>query len=379
MVRLEVFGVATGLLIAATAAQSEEKKFPLVPDIEGAIAAVDVASPAFEPTEGSETVQWQHEFDSWPRSRFLRIHFGTVSLPTDGSVKVVLADRSGNPVETMQGAALASLSGQWSKAIPSSYALLSVVGDRPPTSAKIQVVEVAYTTTKGTRLSVIGVNNLQDFAEVASDPVLSAVSNSVAKLSFMTDGGLAACTGFMVNDDMLMTNNHCINTANECSSAVAIFNYQRLADGRLNSGTQYRCTSVVDQDYDLDYSILRLEGSPGQQWGFLQLSTAALTPKEPGFIVEHPGGRPKMVAEVDCVIEDPVADGRAQNSDLSHVCDTEAGSSGSPLFNKQGRVVGLHHFGVADAGQYWDKNRAVLITNIIKNVGAKASLSVTSR
>jgi V8-like Glu-specific endopeptidase len=56
-----------------------------------------------------------------------------------------------------------------------------------------------------------------------------------------------------------------------------------------------------------------------------------------------------------------------QKSDIAHTCDTEHGSSGSPLLNLAGSVVGLHHFGVAE-GPYWNENRAVRMAEILKNL-----------
>ena len=53
-------------------------------------------------------------------------------------------------------------------------------------------------------------------------------------------------------------------------------------------------------------------------------------------------------------------DGRAPQSDFTHTCDTAGGSSGAPVFNLEGQLVGVHHFGFADdVDGLWTENRSV--------------------
>jgi lysyl endopeptidase len=69
-------------------------------------------------------------------------------------------------------------------------------------------------------------------------------------------------------------------------------------------------------------------------------------------VPQHPAGEPTRIAGSlgdragTCEVGDNAYDGYAQNSDVSYLCDTEGGSSGSPVLSrKTNKVVALHHFG----------------------------------
>jgi V8-like Glu-specific endopeptidase len=81
------------------------------------------------------------------------------------------------------------------------------------------------------------------------------------------------------------------------------------------------------------------------------------------IVIQHPAGKPKKIAKTNCLIEDVPVDGRREDSDFAHSCDTEGGSSGSRVSDTNGRLVGLHHYGF-DEGGIWSRNSAITLSVI---------------
>jgi len=59
------------------------------------------------------------------------------------------------------------------------------------------------------------------------------------------------------------------------------------------------------------------------------------------LMVHHPEALPKRLTR-NCRVSAGVAVGGDR---FAHTCDSEGGSSGAPVFDVQGRVLGLHHEG----------------------------------
>ena len=106
-------------------------------------------------------------------------------------------------------------------------------------------------------------------------------------------------------------------------------------------------------------ALLRLEGQPGLKWGVLDFAATDALDGEKLFVVQHPSGEAKQISDEGCAVVMIPAPGRGADTDLAHGCDTLGGSSGSPVFNSTGHVVGLHHWGRANSGTFRNANRAV--------------------
>lgn len=194
-----------------------------------------------------------------------------------------------------------------------------------------------------------------------SNPTEFARSRAVAKL--LLDNGSGSCTAWRVapSSNYLFTNEHCLTNQADVDAAEVWFNYERKKCSGLFNGTKtstkVSARNFLQDNFNLDYCLFTVE-SASSIAGYGSLAVDARVPvlDEEIYIPQHPGGdRKKLALASDmntgnvCRIDDAVTDGNVANSDTGYQCDTEPGSSGSPvLAGSSDRVVALHHFGGCD-------------------------------
>lgn len=155
-------------------------------------------------------------------------------------------------------------------------------------------------------------------------------------------------TGFLVAPGVMLTNHHVISDAGAAAGFVAQFDYELDADDDpllpkrfALDPDQLFVTSDVDA-YDFSFVAVQPRGLNGEtlsDFGWLPLnpSTDKILEGEPVVIIQHPQGREKQL----CLFHSELVDRVAQY--IYYTTDTEVGSSGSPAFNRQWQLVGLHH------------------------------------
>lgn len=185
----------------------------------------------------------------------------------------------------------------------------------------------------------------EDYTAWNKNTVIGKTGLSVGRLKvqYGTDAGL--CSAFLIGVNIIMTNYHCIPGRNEdAKKALLEMGY----DAQFGGASGYKVNvSPLASNKDLDYTILEVEGRPGDEWGFLELSEKSVTPGDDLYIVHHPAGLPKKVSRVGCFAGEKAG---MPATNLLHQCDTMGGSSGSPIFTPEGLVVGIHFSGTPDRG-----------------------------
>ncbi len=241
---------------------------------------------------------------------------------------------------------------------------------------------------------------------------------TVARIKVVTsDGAEGYGTGFLVGPGILITNRHVLDQSDIggdsllsiVANAVAEFDVeiipQVIAPGktRLVSSTPavFRLAPqtllLTDAWNALDYVLIALESKSidGQhdisEYGFNRLSAdmGKTVTGEPVFIIQHPNGESKKIS----LLNNKMMLRNEQSSYLYYEADTEPGSSGSPVFNRQWEVVALHHsveFArdpedriLAKDGSLWNEamgtaaiktmsfNEGVRVSRILKQVESK--------
>jgi V8-like Glu-specific endopeptidase len=197
--------------------------------------------------------------------------------------------------------------------------------------------------------------------DVACHPTINV--DPVARLLFQSGGGSFLCTGWLVdgaNNSTLFTNNHCFSTQTEVNTLQARFDFQKTTcGGTMNTpgqnfaGGTFLKTNPVGGG--LDYTLCTLLGNPEATWGEYIATRKRVNVGQLIYFPQHPGGQPKKIGfwedaahtircKVDTVKQ--TYGGSAPNSQIGYGCDSEGGSSGSPILDANTlHAIGIHHFG----------------------------------
>lgn len=175
-------------------------------------------------------------------------------------------------------------------------------------------------------------------------------------------------TGFIIQGDWLLTNNHVIASTEDAVNAEIQFNFNEDEYGKLLTYHSYKLDiSQFITNKDLDFSRVKIIDNPDYplaNWGYLRFSEDSPKVNDHVTIIQHPEGGPKQITLTDNKVIN------LYQHYIQYTTDTLPGSSGSPVFNDNWEVVGLHHAGgnlqKKDTGEKVFANQAISIKEILK-------------
>ncbi len=153
----------------------------------------------------------------------------------------------------------------------------------------------------------------------------------------------ATGTGFLVAPDILLTNHHVLPDRETAAQTVALANYE-VSPPNDPAGRQAVApldpAALFVTNAELDFTFCGVVGL--DFLGVIPLDRERMHVATDGTvtIIQHPRGRPKEIS---------LRDNRVIQADavvVQYTCDTEPGSSGSPVFNDQWKPVAIHHASV---------------------------------
>ena len=158
----------------------------------------------------------------------------------------------------------------------------------------------------------------------------------------------SAGTGFLVAPGILLTNHHVLPDVATAASAKAVANYEATPPDDPSGRAASAALSPKElflTNADLDFTFCAVGGLDYLGVVALNRNSMNIMRSEYVNIIQHPRGRPKEIVLQDNRVV------RADNVILQYSCDTEPGSSGSPVFNNQWKLVALHHASVVVNGE----------------------------
>lgn len=183
------------------------------------------------------------------------------------------------------------------------------------------------------------------------------------------NSNIGFATGFMVSENLLLTNWHVFKTIEDVADSEIQFFYEYDTLGNPTSPVSFKLQSNVfyHSNKELDYCFVAVNDT--DIFGKITLNDIGYIYLDPTLgklgnekeesmnIIHHPEGdyMQLSIRENLFVKITPIS--------IWYKSDTAPGSSGSPVFNDQWQVVALHHMGVAKKnglGEYIDKDDKVI-------------------
>jgi len=225
-----------------------------------------------------------------------------------------------------------------------------------------------------------------------------AASNAVGRITINSDEGGGFGTGFLIGENLVMTNNHVIASKNDAKRSYIEFNYQEDENEIPTNSTAFSLDpdKLFITSRNLDFTIVYANSTSYDgrnnlsDFDYLELieDIGKLQVGERVSIIQHPNGERKQVALRNNEVVDIF------DQFVHYQTDTQPGSSGSPVFNEDWEVVALHHSGAPQRdnngniltkdGRIWNEwegeeaiswigNEGIRISSIIKHLRLNAS------
>ena len=179
-------------------------------------------------------------------------------------------------------------------------------------------------------------------------------------------GGLGS--GFVIANDVMVTNHHVLPTAEHATTASFELGYEVGIDGEAPVPAAMRLVpgKGFATSEENDWSAVRIETL--KPLPSIPLPPSPIAVGASVAIIQHPGGEAKQIALHHADVAFVSA------TRIQYFADTRAGSSGSPVFDTDWNLVAVHHSGgnVLDPGstKMVQRNEGIAAATVIDGIRA---------
>ncbi|HKB43367.1 MAG TPA: serine protease, partial [Chitinophagaceae bacterium] len=158
-------------------------------------------------------------------------------------------------------------------------------------------------------------------------------AKAIARVLIQKPNSREAGTGFLLSNNLFLTNNHVIPDLATAKIAKLQFDYEQTAAGADMLVTEFMLDPDAPNNFGTsvkeDWTAVRVKGDANTQFGAIELTPATVEKDDFVNIIQHPGGRYKQIGMYHNVVT------YSDANIVQYLTDTEPGSSGSPVFNSQ--------------------------------------------
>ena len=185
--------------------------------------------------------------------------------------------------------------------------------------------------------------------------LMRGIQQAVSVCRIETLAGKALGTGFLIDRNLLLTNHHVLQAENSSSESMDAnaqnmllrFGYFTAKGGKATDGQTFRLDQTqpvvrYSPTEKLDYALLRVEDAIKKATEIKKADCDFESSPSQGMgltILQHPEGESMKLA----VSRDGITSILQQSGLVQYATKTAGGSSGSPCFNEDWKVVALHH------------------------------------
>ena len=197
-------------------------------------------------------------------------------------------------------------------------------------------------------------------------PQSAGWENEIAASAAISTGGGLFCSGSMINNtaqdgrNFFLTARHCGINSGAAPSLVCYWNYETANCGSGSAPlNQFTTGATWRADYSTsDFTLVELNSTPNPAWGVTYAGWNRGSGNASSAVaIHHPSGDSKKISFENQATQTTSYGGSSSPGNGSHVRvvdwdlgTTEGGSSGSPLFDQNHRIIGQLHGGGAACG-----------------------------